>query len=929
MTRRALLAVAVLLSGAGAMAGPASPPYYIGEILPTPKRATYQDAFIPVYDVAARRPLAAVIAGSTASERLAAQDFIARVCELAGLAEAGFKARSAEEPLPEGHVVCLGPPATNPATARLASRPGLAFAPAPRGEQGYLVRTAKDGERFACLAGGGGPMGNCFAAMALIQLLRVDGGKIVLRGATVDDWPTFELRGTCCYAPEQAAWLALARFSTLDCNYGSVGVNAWRDPDARGMPPGWGHYSGAGKLDVHASTENPHGGRRCVRAAICSYYKEFRDRPDYISAALMLGESNGYVGPNALPAAPGSYRLSAWVRGEAPTLSVSVTGWAGQAATAAERRTIAVEPASVEPAEEWRRHEFRFTLPKGLHTFAVQLRLLGCKAEGYRIGEGFCVDDVVLTREGSAGNLAPNGDAERTGQGYSAKIAALWDWAVPRGLWPVQFVNPLHVSGWEDDGAMKIQVSDPRQIDGLARTFRISLDRGGTWVMLALDDFASRLGGPAPHYIITNEADQKAFKSLGGCHGALVRELHQRLEKTHPRVRLLVCPAYYWLPRGGYREEGEKYLREFGRLVPDDVLIVWTGPAVRSRRITAEQVQRFAGLIGRKPYLWDNTIYARHAQPTYVLDPFDSEYPDRFWEMVAGGLHNNGGVSEVYKVGCLVYGDYAWNPEAYDPTKSLEKALRMVVGEGCVADANAFRDNYYAVRDPHIALTGNLGKLDAKQLVARVGPLARQDVERIVRHVEAMDAALAQLKARSPNKPLLEALEHLAVPLRASADVLRKDGDLTALAIQKIDGGIVLQEWAFVGGAGHQVYAASCAPKRATWVYGRRTTTHSMTASFTLDKAPAAATLVIEGQDTDKEGVTRVEIVLNGRSLHKGPNQCRKRAWSEWRLDLPPGLLKSGPNTLAIRNLEDSSSTNAAWFMLAEAKLLWRQEAPR
>ena len=42
----------------------------------------------------------------------------------------------------------------------------------------------------------------------------------------------------------------------------------------------------------------------------------------------------------------------------------------------------------------------------------------------------------------------------------------------------------------------------------------------------------------------------------------------------------------------------------------------------------------------------------------YLLDPFDSKYPDRLWEMTAGGLHNNGGVSEVYKAGCLVYGDY-------------------------------------------------------------------------------------------------------------------------------------------------------------------------------------------------------------------------------------------------------------------------------
>ena len=85
---RLLLAACALLA---ASASAAPPPYYIGEILPTPKRATYRDAFAPIYDVAARRPLATIVAGQGRSAQLAAQDFIARVCELAGLDEASFK----------------------------------------------------------------------------------------------------------------------------------------------------------------------------------------------------------------------------------------------------------------------------------------------------------------------------------------------------------------------------------------------------------------------------------------------------------------------------------------------------------------------------------------------------------------------------------------------------------------------------------------------------------------------------------------------------------------------------------------------------------------------------------------------------------------------------------------------------------------------
>ncbi len=904
MVRFSAIAASLLLTVAAAAV---SPPYYIGEILPTPKRATYRDAFIAIYDIAARRPLAAVVAGERKSARLGAKDFIARVCELAGLDAPNFEPQIGGA-MPKNHVVGIGVNLEVPVD------------PAPRGEQAYAIRTVRRNGRWVCVGVGGGDMGAYFAAMSLLQLLTVEGDRVVLRAVDVDDWPTFELRGTCCYTPEQARWLALARFSTLDMNYGAVGRDAWRDPDARARPKGWGAYSGAGKLSVRAPTDAPHAGRRCVRATIARYYTKFKDRPDCISAALMLGDTNGYTGPNALAAEPGRCTLTLWLRGNLPEIKVNVIGWAGESAAPAQRRTIPVGPSVIKPTAQWRRYTLEFTLPENIRTFAPQLLVLGQKSTGYELGMNFDVDDVVLVHEGRADNLMPNPGGEDV-DGYSARVAALWDWAVPRGLRPMQFVNPLNVTGWEDDGKNKIQVSDPGQIDDLARTFRISLDRGGTWVFLALDDFASKLGGPASHYIITNEADRKAFKSLGECHGVLVRELYKRLKQTHPRLRMIVCPAYYWVPKSRYKEEGEKYLREFGRLVPEDVLIAWTGPRVRSRRITLEQVRRFTELIGRKPYLWDNTIYARHAKPTYVLDPFDSDYPDRFWELTAGGLHNNGGVSEIYKTGCLVYADYAWNPEAYDPGASLDKALRMVLGEGCAADAKAFRDHYFAVRDPHFALTGDITGLKGRRLVEKVGPLAKKDIAEIVRHVEAMDAALDRLKARSANKPLVAAFEALAAPLRNSARVLEKHGDLAAHAAQKIPGGLLLPEWAFVGGAGHTEYAAHCPSRRATWIYGKRTTTHRMSATFHLDAVPKTAVLVIEGQDSDKPGVTRVRVTLNGRVLYEGPNRCVKRGWSEWRIPLPAGLLKGGRNALTIANLEDSSATNAKWFMLAQARI--------
>lgn len=898
------------------------PPYYTGEIIPRPKRATYEDRFIPVYDIEAQRPLATIVAGSREAERLAATDLIARVSELAGREEPPRQALAHDAATPAGDVICLGAPETCAACAELATPPGPALIPGPRGEQGYVIRCGEEDERMVCLASGGGSMGAYFAAMSLRQLLTVEDGRVLLRCAQVNDWPTFEMRGTCCYTPEQARWLAQCKFSTLDMNYGSVGRDAWRDPDAMGSPEGWGAYSGAGHITVLTSVERPHSGERAVRATISDYYEEFEDRPHSINAALMVGDTNGYHGPDALEAQPGAYRLTMWLRGTVPQIEVSVAAWTSPEATRADRTFFDTQPSELPVTDEWTRHELTFELPDGIARYAPRLSLAGQKAGGYDLGDWFEVDDLSLRREGEDRELFPSGDAEQRGQPYTSKIEALWGWAVPRGLWPVQFVNPLHVSNWEYDGEHKIEVSDPGQIDDLADTFRISLDRGGTWVMLALDDFASRLGGPAPHYIITNEADREAFDSLGECHGTLVQELHERLTSTHPDCRVLVCPAYYWIPHGAYEEEGERYLRTLGEMAPEDVLIVWTGPRVRSRTITTEQARHFARLIGRRPYLWDNTIYARHADPTYVLDPFDSDYPDRFWTLIAGGLHNNGSVSEVYRTGCLVYGDYAWNPQAYDPRASLDAALRMVLGEGCVEHAHAFREHYYAVRDPHIELTRDVSGLSAEEIVERVGPLSAGQVEEIAAHVEAMEAALERLAERSPNEPLIDALSDLAGPLSHSAQRLTELGELTARP-EPIEGGLRITEAAFVGGAGHQVYDNQCEARRATWIYGAGTGVHTMTAAIALDDPPRQATLVLVGQDHDKEGVTDVEVLVNGTAVHSGPNGCEKFGWYQWQIPLPSGILQEGTNTFTVRNLEQSDATDADWFMLAEARLLF------
>jgi len=195
MTRMAVVA-ACLFVVAG-VAAAQSPPYYIGEIMPTPKRATYQDVFIPVYDIAGRRPLAAVVfAGVFAgkAQGLAAEAIAARVRELAGLAETDFRPCKGGDSAPEGNLILIGPsplaaPGARPWWPPVAMRhhgPPLKPWESPYGEeQSYVIQTSRKDDRHICIASGSGTMGDYFAAMSLIQLLTVKDGQVVLRAADV------------------------------------------------------------------------------------------------------------------------------------------------------------------------------------------------------------------------------------------------------------------------------------------------------------------------------------------------------------------------------------------------------------------------------------------------------------------------------------------------------------------------------------------------------------------------------------------------------------------------------------------------------------------------------------------------------------------------------------------------------------------------
>ncbi len=339
-----------------------------------------------------------------------------------------------------------------------------------------------------------------------------------------------------------------------------------------------------------------------------------------------------------------------------------------------------------------------------------------------------------------------------------------------RGLDCMPFVNPYYL--WKEH----IEVSDPGDLEALARTCEIGPAAGGGRVMLCLDDFASeRVRQGDRLYRVRSERDRKKFgDDLAAVNAAMVNYLWDRLQKDFPGTKLYVVPPYYWNPRGyRYEKGGERYLRKFGHSIPGQVRIVWTGPRVRSLNITRDDVEYYQGLVGRKVMLWDNTIYAHHNPPHFLFDPFTTRYPDRFWELASGEVHYNAGSSEIYRVGLLCAASLLWNPQAYDAKEILRQALALVAGPDAVDAALAFRDAFYAFWDEYYKAFGTGQAFVERAKKAKHRWLAERELARIEKMVDALEGALRQVKENCKNAALIAELDDEAARFLTYRDGVR------------------------------------------------------------------------------------------------------------------------------------------------------------
>jgi hyaluronoglucosaminidase len=181
--------------------------------------------------------------------------------------------------------------------------------------------------------------------------------------------------------------------------------------------------------------------------------------------------------------------------------------------------------------------------------------------------------------------------------------------------------------------------------------------QGVRWFCLSLDDVTWGEDGPA----------------VGGRrHGEFATRLLLRLRQRDTGAQLSFVPVVYW--GDGSDSESHAYLEALGEALHPDVCVFWTGDGVVTPCITRAAAERYKAVVQHRLLLWDN-YPVNDAQHALHLGPVIGRDPD-LHEVVDGYVSNpHCEQNQANRIPLLTFLDYAYNPRAYDPARSIGQAI--------------------------------------------------------------------------------------------------------------------------------------------------------------------------------------------------------------------------------------------------------------
>jgi hypothetical protein len=193
--------------------------------------------------------------------------------------------------------------------------------------------------------------------------------------------------------------------------------------------------------------------------------------------------------------------------------------------------------------------------------------------------------------------------------------------------------------------------SSDADIDALWKHYAWMQGMGVKWFNISLDDISQGI-----------DASGQA---------RVVNEICRRLKARDSDARMIFTPTRYW--GDGTDADSRPYLQTLARELDKDVYLFWTGDSVVGN-ITRKAAQSYRDISKHRLFLWDN-YPVNDAQPTMHLGPLINRDPD-LCEVIDGYMSNAMcAQNEGNRIPLLTCLDYAYNPAAYDPMRSIGQAI--------------------------------------------------------------------------------------------------------------------------------------------------------------------------------------------------------------------------------------------------------------
>ncbi len=191
----------------------------------------------------------------------------------------------------------------------------------------------------------------------------------------------------------------------------------------------------------------------------------------------------------------------------------------------------------------------------------------------------------------------------------------------------------------------------PGSLDELFKHYAWMQGLGVKWFNLALDDISQG----------TNAATQ----------ARVANAIFHRLRAKDPEAQMIFCPTYYW--GDGTLKEQQPYLEVLARELDKEMYVFWTGDAVVGK-VTRKAAETFRRISGHRVFLWDN-YPVNDGHPTMHLGPLVDRDAD-LCEVLDGYISNPMRTqNEINRIPLATCADYAYNPRAYDPMRSVGQAI--------------------------------------------------------------------------------------------------------------------------------------------------------------------------------------------------------------------------------------------------------------